>query len=248
MEIVVGERAVFLEDTRTLVVSDLHVGFEIELGRGGVFIPPQEEAFAQKLHSIYRKAGAKRLLLLGDVKHSFVGPTYDEEDFVVGFLRALLKARMKVEIVPGNHDGDLANVVPRGIRMHPADGAVIGNAGVFHGHTWPRVELLSCKNLLLSHIHPAVAFVDTLGAFHKEPCFLATTLLAPQMAFNFPGVRANLSAHVLVMPAWNSLLGGAIVQDLRFDTGFWKCLDREGARVLLTDGTLLGTVGDLRKK
>jgi putative SbcD/Mre11-related phosphoesterase len=248
MEIVPGERAVFLEDGKTLVVSDTHIGFQIELARSGIRIPPQEEDFADKISSLYEKTGAKKLVLLGDVKHAFLGPTYDEEDKVVSFLNILLDRKLKVEIVPGNHDGDLGNVLPRKIKLHKPAGAIIGETGLFHGHSWPDEKILSCKNIILSHIHPSVAFVDTLGAFHKEPCFLAARILPAQASFNFPGARVNKSARVLVMPAWNPLLGGGIVQDLKFDSGFWKCLDLAGARVLLVDGTFIGTVGALRKQ
>jgi putative SbcD/Mre11-related phosphoesterase len=248
MEIVKGERAILLEDSRTLVVSDLHIGFEVELMKNGIFVPPQGPLFAEQISAIAERTKAKRLVLLGDVKHAFTDPTYAEEDRVVDFLKRLVGTGLKIEIIPGNHDGDLKNVLPAKVKMHPADGAIIGDTGLFHGHAWPSARLLECRNLLISHIHPTVAFVDSMGAFHKEPCFITCRLLPEQIRFNFPGKKFNREARVLVMPAWNGLLGGGVVQEMRFDTGFWKCLDLESSQVFLTDGTLLGKIGDLQRR
>jgi uncharacterized protein len=246
MEIIKGERAVFLEDSKTLVVGDLHIGFEIELARSGILVPPQGPEFAHKLISLAKSAGAKRILLLGDTKHAFAFPSYSEEDKVVEFLRILAKSKYAIELVPGNHDGDIGNVLPRKIRLHPASGAVIGKTGLFHGHAYPSEKVLSCDNLIIAHLHPNVALVDSLGAFHKEPCFLAARLLPEQIKSIFPGAKkANAAAQVLIIPAFNPLPGGAIVNEIQFDRGFMKCIDFASATAVLADGTVLGRLADL---
>jgi uncharacterized protein len=247
MELVRGERAVFLEDSASLVISDLHIGFEIELGRNGIFVPSQGPIFLKTISALAQRLKAKRIVLLGDVKHAFVDPTYSEEDKVVDFLEGLAATGKRIEIVPGNHDGDLKNVVPSKIKFHPSSGAVIGKTALAHGHAWPDGKLLSCENLLLSHLHPNVAFVDSLGAFHKEPCFLAGGLLSEQLRFNYEKLKLPKKLpNLMIMPGWNSLLGGSIVQELDFATGFWKCVDRANLNVILTDGTIVGKLGEMK--
>ncbi|MFH0961843.1 MAG: metallophosphoesterase [archaeon] len=243
MEIVKGERAVFLPRERLVAISDIHIGFEIELGRHGVFIPDQSPAFLSRISAILKKTGAKRIIILGDVKHSFSSPTFLEEEKVVSFLESLSKLA-RVEIVPGNHDGELGNVLPRKIKLHKASGAIIGKTGFFHGHSWPDERLLSARTLVFSHLHPNVAFLDSLGGFHKEPCYLAGLIPREKLAENYKKVPKKL-LRALVLPAFNSLLGGSIIQDVDFSRGFWKCIDTESLNAILIDGTVLGGIESL---
>lgn len=242
MEVLGGERAVFFRKDKILALSDTHIGFEIELGRNGVFVPDQVPSFLSRIASLVSETGAKKILLLGDVKHSFVSPTFSEEGRVVRFLEGLLKLA-KVEIVPGNHDGDLANVIPKGVKFHSAGGVKIGKFGFFHGHAWPDKKLLSAETLVLSHLHPNVVLKDSLGGFHKEPCFLAGKLSRDALSEYYgSAIKRKAPPKVLVIPAFNALLGGAIVQEADFTLGFWKCIERESLKVVLSDGTILGVI------
>lgn len=241
MEIVRGEKAVFIPEENLVAVSDLHIGFEIELGRHGIFVPDQGPVFLSRISGILKKTGAKRVLLLGDVKHSFASPTFLEEEKVVSFL-GKLSGLARVEVVPGNHDGGIGNVLPKGVRLRKSSGALIGSTGFFHGHSWPDEKLVnSAKTLVFSHIHPSIALMDSLGGFHKEPCYLTGLLSRRRLAENYKKVPKKLP-RAFVLPAFNTLLGGAIVQDLDFSLGFWKCIDRESLKAILTDGTILGGI------
>src|SRR2546422_10219061 len=52
-----------------LVVADLHIGLEEELREKGVHIPSRAGAMGRKLAEIASRRGARRIIILGDVKH-----------------------------------------------------------------------------------------------------------------------------------------------------------------------------------
>ena len=121
---------------RVLVAADLHLGLEHELWLGGICIPSQTEKILKRLKSSLSVMEPDRLLLLGDVKHNIPRTSWQERKEVPSFLRSLAEDVM-VDIVPGNHDGGLADMAPGGSRVHPSSGLIIDGVGYFHGHTWP---------------------------------------------------------------------------------------------------------------
>jgi metallophosphoesterase superfamily enzyme len=98
-------------DERVLVAADLHLGLEYELWLGGVSIPSQTEKILAALQGFLAEIKPDRLLLLGDIKHNVPKTSWQEKREIPEFLRRLC-ARAKVEIVPGNHDSNLADMAP----------------------------------------------------------------------------------------------------------------------------------------
>ncbi|MCK4313324.1 metallophosphoesterase, partial [Candidatus Bathyarchaeota archaeon] len=58
------------QKTRTLVVADLHIGWEIALIKKGIHIPTQMPKLLQKMRDLLSTYKPKKLLILGDVKHT----------------------------------------------------------------------------------------------------------------------------------------------------------------------------------
>jgi hypothetical protein len=102
-------------DERVLVAADLHLGLEHELWLGGVSIPSQTEKILARLLGFLAEIKPDRLLLLGDIKHNVPKTSWQEKREIPEFLRRLC-ARAIVEIVPGNHDSNLADMAPLGVR------------------------------------------------------------------------------------------------------------------------------------
>ena len=128
-------------DERVLVAADLHLGLEHELWLGGVSIPSQTEKILARLLGFLAEIKPDRLLLLGDIKHNVPKTSWQEKREIPEFLRRLC-ARAIVEIVPGNHDSNLADMAPLGVRVRPSSGFVLDGVGYFHGHTWPDEKVM----------------------------------------------------------------------------------------------------------
>ncbi len=239
---------------RALVVADLHLGIEGELAKRGISLPSQVPKVKARLLELIRQQGADRLIFLGDVKHNVPIATWQEWRELPKLFEELLKL-VRVEIVRGNHDGDLGRMVPRGVIVHGARGIVLGkrrSVGLMHGHTWPSPALLKTKLLVVAHNHPAVEFRDELGGRTIEPVWLRCKLDASRFPKKIQKEINGDLPELLIMPAFGELVGGAAVNRAMpkellgpiFKAGA-VCLDDAGAYLL--DGTFLGTVGGLRK-
>ena len=73
---VYNERALLVG--KTLVIADLHIGLEYELRKKGIFIFSQYEKMKNRIISLLEKTKAKRIILLGDLKHNIPRATFEE--------------------------------------------------------------------------------------------------------------------------------------------------------------------------
>src|SRR3989475_7146987 len=103
--------ALFLRDERTLVISDLHLGFEGALAEQGVSIPRfQRRVVLERLGKMLDRGKAETVIIAGDFKHEFSKNLVDEWVEVKQVLR-FLKDRVTPVLVRGNHDNYLATIL-----------------------------------------------------------------------------------------------------------------------------------------
>lgn len=251
-----GARALVLEleRERVLVAADLHLGLEAELAGKGIELPSQIPKVRERLLRLIRQEEPDRLIFLGDVKHNVPITSWQEWRDLPDFFSELSE-HVQVEILPGNHDGDIEGLVPRGVVIHDPRGMVIGEhkeIGLMHGHTWPGAELLKTNMIITGHNHPVVEFRDELGARVTEPAWLRYRLEPSKFPKKLQAEIEGEGPQVLVTPAFSELISGAAVNRAMpeellgpiFKAGAAK-LDE--AEVYLLDGTFLGEVRSLRK-
>lgn len=216
---------------KILVISDLHIGWEVALAEEGVHVPSQTTRLLEKLKRIIALEKPNRLLVLGDIKHTIAKIEREEWRDVPAFFEEACKIVSKVQIIPGNHDGDIEALLPDDVEVLSPRGIILGDIGLFHGHMWPDVKLLGCNILIIGHVHPVVVFKDPMGfsitrqVWVRAPCdgkLLARSLLKihnvrlkkgedPQDVlknrFNID-LRAE---NLLITPSFNDFLGGQAV-------------------------------------
>jgi len=149
--------------TKTIVIADPHLGWEMALRDKGIHVPSQTHKLLQKLVAVLSKYKPDKLLVLGDVKYSVVATKPGEWHDIPEFFSTLKNYVRDVAIVRGNHDANLEPLLPENIPLLPATGTTIGDIGLFHGHKWPSPMLLKCKTLIMGHLHPVVVFRDPAG-------------------------------------------------------------------------------------
>ncbi|RMF91457.1 MAG: metallophosphoesterase [Methanobacteriota archaeon] len=237
---VYGEKALKLGET--LVLSDLHIGMEQELGAKGVSIPSQTKNMERRILSLIKRTGAEELVLLGDVKHNIPSLSIQEYREIPLFLKRLSE-EAAVTVVKGNHDGNLEKIAPE---TPVLDSLEREGALLTHGHGWIKAGRIDADVVVMGHCHPAVAFVDEFSRTSKEPVWI-------RAQFN-EGIKEHYAVEeppeLIVMPAFNDLIGG-----VAFNRGLEgqpigpyfksRMVDLEDARAYLLDGTDLGTLSDL---
>ena len=219
--------------TRTLVVADPHIGWEIALQERGIHVPSQTPKLLKKLVALLLEHKPDALLILGDVKYTVIKAELGEWHDIPDFFTELQRYVNEIGIVRGNHDANLEPILPENVKLLPATGTIIGDIGFFHGHKWPSPTLLKCKTLVMGHVHPVVVFRDPSGfritrqVWVKAACNteqLSKTLLQKHRIKVESTGEATVKKHygfaptaaeVLMMPSFNDFLGGRAINETR---------------------------------
>ncbi len=248
LRIVPGEAALVHSDggTSTLLISDLHLGLEKEMAKKGFRLPPYSVKMVGRVRDLGERYGTTRIVILGDVKHA-VGKVEDIEWGVVPwFFDTMLDLFESVEVVPGNHDGNIKSVLPPRVALRGPEGGVIGTGrsrvGVAHGHAWPSEEAIRTRNLVIGHSHFTYEMKDPLGARTRESVWVSTTYDVAQLLEGAGWAsKAAGKGRLTVMPPFNRMVGGQpINRGKAFEFGpvlSSRSVSLEGADIFLTDGT-----------
>lgn len=252
IKLIPGEPALIIRTAgqKTLVVADLHLGVEGELAEKGISLPSQTPKVKKRLLSLVERFEPDRIIFLGDVKHGIPVASWQEWRELPALLEELAK-HAEVEVVPGNHDGDIEGMLPKGIVLHDVRGAKLGNSvGLLHGHAWPSLEVIDCKILIMGHMHPAIEIRDRYGGRIVEPVWLKVGLERSKLPKE---LRVKKKCPKLViMPAFGEMVGGAPVnremsEELIGPIFKSGAANVREAEVYLLDGTPLGKVGSLER-
>ena len=264
------------EKTKTLLIADPHLGWEMQLQEKGIHVPSQTQKILNKLTAIITEYKPERLVIVGDVKYTVVSSEFGEWQDIPDFFTKLLGFIGDISVVRGNHDANLEPLLPENVKLLPATGTVIGDVGVFHGHKWPSPALLACKTLVMGHLHPVVVFRDPAGfkitrqVWMRANCNTETLtkILLQKHHVKIEGTAAEtLQKHykvkakateLFIMPSFNDFLGGRPINETRPRKEIGaealigpvlrsEAVDVDNAEVYLLDGTYLGTLNQLRK-
>jgi putative SbcD/Mre11-related phosphoesterase len=260
---------------RTMIIADLHLGWEMALSQQGIHVPSQMPKLLSRLKTLLSAYKPERLLILGDVKYTVATADMGEWHDIPDFFNELKKEVKEISIIRGNHDGNIEPLLPENIEILPATGTIVGDVGFFHGHKWPSPTILTCKTLVMGHVHPVVVLRDPAGfritkqVWVKAECNrvqLTKTILqkhrinikndAEEELRKRCGVRSRVS-HIFIMPSFNDFLGGRPL-NYRRTSRYAKTekilgpvirsesVNMESAEIYLLDGTFLGTLKQLR--
>ena len=262
---------------RVLVVADLHIGWEVSLAERGVHVPSQTPKMLDKMLQLIKLCRPTSLIFLGDVKHAIAKVVMGEWRDIPDFFETISKKVPNIQVILGNHDGNLEPLLPKTVELLPSKGAVLWDVGFFHGHAWPTPELLGCRNLVTAHVHPMVAFRDPMGFRITRQVWIKATCNCAKLAGPFLkhmrikvdtdpvtllnkrfGVKVKPSSKFLIMPSFNDFLGGQTinkrvlrkgVRSRAFIGPVLRCgsVDIDNAETYLLDGTFVGTIEQLRK-
>ena len=240
---------------RVLVVSDLHLGWEVSLSHQGIHVPSQVPRLLDKLRKIVADVHPNRLILLGDVKHAVAKVELEEWKYVPEFFEGLVEIIPEVQVVPGNHDGNLEPLTPPSVKISTSEGISLWNTvGLFHGHAWPSPPLVGCRFLVMGHLHPVVVFRDPLGFRITRQAWVRAKSNGRKLAegvlkhdsvryeddpaeayLDKYGVKIS-DADCVIMPSFNDYLGGQPI-NRSFEAG-WTDLYKEYMGPVLRSGAI----------
>jgi putative SbcD/Mre11-related phosphoesterase len=230
-----ANHAVWLEDTKTLAVADLHIGYAWAHRAEGQLLPLEtKEDSTERLLMLLDRYPAKEVVLLGDVVHRAVDiPALHSE---LRWLALKVGQRARLHLVAGNHDRDLsATLAAAGIALEIADSIEIGPHILLHGdqadESVAEAHLAHRKKLggrvILGHEHPAITLSDGVATHAKCPCFLA-------------------GAGVLVLPAFSRWAAGSEIGRYPFFSPYPRLRPIETAIAVMAGKLLPMRIGSPR--
>ena len=248
LRFLVDEPAVLIQEKKILVISDLHLGYEIELYENGIMIPTQFQRFRDQIEKLKEETKATTLVILGDLKHKVPGIKFREIREIPKFLE-FLKENFKVLLIKGNHDTEIETILPKGIKLYPASGFSIGKYGFFHGSSWPHSRLISCDFVFMGHLHPVVEFRDDIGFRNIERIWVKSKLDTKKIQEKYK-IKKLGELNLIIVPAFNRLMGGLALnrskpRDLLGPLLSSRIIDIDESEAFLLDGTELGKIGSL---
>lgn len=162
---------------RTLVVGDLHLGYEEVLNRGGIFVSRKMfEEMIDYFDKVFSKIGKiDKVVLLGDIKHDFGGILRQEWDDILGlfdYFFGKIGKEGEIVIVKGNHDNILEPIVRKRERVVMGDFFIVDGVAFLHGdRDFKEIWNKKIKIWIVGHGHPAVKLQEGVK-IEKYKCFL----------------------------------------------------------------------------
>jgi len=159
------QRAIFWEETQTLLIGDLHLGKITHFRKAGIAVPNSAAGNNfERLNEVVQNTGATRIIFLGDLFHSQYNVEWE-------IFRAWRTEHFYIEmiIVIGNHD-----ILPVSMFLE-ADLEVYKNdfeedGFIFTHH--PKEEPDENKFVFAGHVHPVFTSYGKGRQSVKLPCFV----------------------------------------------------------------------------
>ena len=155
-KIIPGYPALMIEgDKKSLVITDLHLGFESKLALNNVFLGKNKTVneITKDVEDLISKTKPDSLILLGDIKSGIKSITKIEWETVPIFFENITKL-IDTILVPGNHDANIEKLVPNGITLASSKGIIIDDILLTHGHTMPTENFSQVNTIVMGHVHP----------------------------------------------------------------------------------------------
>lgn len=163
---VTNDRCLILDDGPTVVLGDLHLGYESALEEEGMYIPRMNtESIRDAINEILSEYEPKRVVLLGDIKHDFKRSKREARAEVTRIIE-LLREAADVIVIKGNHDNFLQNILSD-MGLYAVDHIDLGGFRMEHGHVDSKV-----RPVIIGHEHPSVRIPGVMSGGMKIHCFV----------------------------------------------------------------------------
>ena len=182
MEIVDGieiiDLCLYVKEYKTLIVSDIHIGYEEALNKRGVLVPRMQfKDTMERFELIFslldkKKYVVDKIIINGDLKHEFGRISETEWRHTLRLLDYFATFTKDIVLVKGNHDTFLKPIAEKRPFVSFVDHVRLGGVLVLHGDV-VKEDLIdsSVKVIVIGHEHCAIS-ISSWPRTEKFKCFL----------------------------------------------------------------------------
>ena len=233
LRIVPFKPALILDGSKKkLIISDLHIGFENLLLANNNYVSRTIKDITHDVENIISDIKPNSLIILGDVKSSICNIPLNEQNDIAFFFEKITK-KTNVILIPGNHDGDIQNLLPRDITVTSSLGLIIDKILLTHGHVKPSVNL-NVDKIIMGHIHPTF-FSDT-SILNGIPVWVS---IKTNKDCLFPSMSGLL--EITIVPSFNKYFHNVPRKfNRKSNSPILRRTKYLSAKIVSLDGTIIG--------
>ncbi|MGC8572220.1 MAG: metallophosphoesterase family protein [Candidatus Micrarchaeia archaeon] len=202
VKFIFGEEAAIVNtlNKNYIVLSDLHIGYDLKLIEKGVKIYDSTNFMADRIINLTKKFNIKDIIILGDIKESLLYPSKKEKIEIDKFFYKLKD--YNITIVSGNHDAHLEELINSKI----VDELVIDKIAFLHGHKLPSAEAMLSDLILAGHNHASIEFIDENNGVYTQKIWIIAKLNKDKTKNLYN--KFNKSLTLILFPAFNNFITG----------------------------------------
>jgi len=197
LNIVAGTPFIYMKETKTLVLSDLHLGFEEAASRGlsyslrgvsgytAIFLPRiQLRRTLSMLSSVFEEFEVSRVIINGDLKHAFDRLLRQEREETIELVKFLRERGVsEILVIRGNHDNFIKPLLRKlNVEFVSGFSTVVSGKRVLFVHGHEDVDLGEYDIVVIGHEHPAMRCFEV----YRFQCFLKIPLDADKYLIVMP--------------------------------------------------------------
>lgn len=188
----IADLGLLIDDT--LVIADLHLGYEQSLNMDGIMVPKfQYQKILERILEILDKTNAKQVVINGDLKHEFGRITRQEWKESLNFIQFLKENFSDVVLLKGNHD-NFTKFIAQKTDLEVYESYALDEFIIMHGDKIPG-NLMDNKEptIIIGHEHPCIG-IRNGERLEKMKCFLK---------------GSYKEKNLIVMPSFNFVTEGS---------------------------------------
>ena len=223
------------DDKKSLVITDLHLGFESKLSLNKVCLGKNKtvDETTKEIELIISKTKPDSLILLGDVKSGIKSITKMEWDIIPVFFENISKL-IDTVLVPGNHDANIEKLIPNEITLASSKGIIVDDILLTHGHTMPTENFSQVNTIVMGHVHPV--FFQEESLINGERVWASIKCEKQKIFLSKSG-----ELELIILPSFNKYL--YTTQKKFYKKSISPIIEKMNvikAKIVTLDGTIIG--------
>ena len=155
VELLEGMPVAYIKSLNSIVVSDLHLGYEGAMAKRGTLVPKVNlKKILETLERAISDTKAGKIIITGDIKHDFSDIETDEFSELYDLINFLKQKGVAPALVKGNHDNFIERYKePFKLAVYKQE-ADVGNYLFFHGEEVPTIPKRHFEMFMMGQEHP----------------------------------------------------------------------------------------------